>query len=97
MTLCCDVVLTNEFIASILMNYRTLLGEIPEQLIEGDSPHLPGSQSQTERTEGTSTQGTSSEGTSQEGTILIAGGGLSEPSAALCRHLSLSGGFPLSL
>lgn len=77
--------------------WTTLLGEIPEQLIEGDSPHLPGSQSQTERTEGTSTQGTSTEGTSQEGTILIAGGGLSEPSAALCRHLSLSGGFPLSL
>nr|XP_034306398.1 cilia- and flagella-associated protein 54 isoform X5 [Crassostrea gigas] len=42
-------------------------GEIPEQLIEGDSPHLPGSQSQTERTEGTSTHGTSTEGTSQEG------------------------------
>nr|XP_022298745.1 cilia- and flagella-associated protein 54-like isoform X2 [Crassostrea virginica] len=37
-------------------------GEIPEELKEVDSPDLAGSQSQTEKTEGTSTEGTTTEG-----------------------------------
>lgn len=50
--------------------HAPLLGEVPEFPKEPESPALTGSQSQTERIQGTSTESTTNEGTTNEGTVI---------------------------